>query len=108
MSVLPTASKLFERIIYDQLYNYLSTNNLLTKHQSGFRSLHSTATVLLEATNEWYFNVDQVLFQKRVRVFQHDFQTRETDESTRPLRPSAFIVFECLEIVRNTMHEFLK
>ena len=52
-------SKLFERAIYDQLYIYFSSNNLLTKHQSGFRSLHSTATALLEATNEWYFNVDQ-------------------------------------------------
>ena len=57
--VLPTVSKLFERIIYDQLYTYLSTNNLLIKHHSGFCSLHSTATALLEATNEWYFNVDR-------------------------------------------------
>ena len=59
ITVLPTVSKLFKRIIYDQFYIYLSTNNLLTKHQSGFRTLHSTVTALLEATNEWYFNVDQ-------------------------------------------------
>ena len=58
-SVSPTVSKLFERIIYDQLCIYLSSNSLLIKHQSGFRSLHYTATALLEATNEWYFNVDQ-------------------------------------------------
>ena len=33
-------------------------------------------------------------------MFHQDFQIREikTDESTRPLRPSAFIVFEFLEI----------
>jgi len=49
ISVLRTVSKLFERIIYDQLYTYLSTSNLLTKPQSGFRSLHSTATAPLEA-----------------------------------------------------------
>ena len=41
------------------LYGYLSSNHLLTKHQSGFRSLHSTVTALLDATNEWYLNMDQ-------------------------------------------------
>ena len=59
ISVLPAVGKVFERIIYDQLYSYLSRNKLVTKHQSGFRSLHSTVTALLDATNEWYFNVDQ-------------------------------------------------
>ena len=57
--MLPTIAKLLERLIYDQLYDYLTRNNLLTKHQSGFRSLHSTVTALLDATNEWYFNIDQ-------------------------------------------------
>ena len=51
--------KVFETIIYDQMYSYLSRNKILTKHQSGFCSLHSTVTALLDATNEWYFNIDQ-------------------------------------------------
>ena len=59
ISVLPAVGKVFERIIYDHLYSYLSRNKLSTKHQSGFRSLHSTETALLDATNEWYFNIDQ-------------------------------------------------
>ena len=59
ISVLPAVGKVFERIIYDQLYSYLSRNKLVTKHQSGFRSLHSTVTALLDATNEWYRNIDQ-------------------------------------------------
>ena len=29
------------------------------KHQPGFLSLHSTVTALLEATNEWYLNIDK-------------------------------------------------
>ena len=59
ISVLPAVAKVFERIIYNQLYGYVSSNHLLTKHQSGFRSLHSTVTALLDATNEWYLNIDQ-------------------------------------------------
>ena len=42
--------KVFERIIYDQVYGYLTENNLISSQQSGFRSLHSTVTALLEAT----------------------------------------------------------
>ena len=51
ISVIPTVSKIYEKIIYDQLYAYLNVNNLLTYCQSGFRSFHSTLTALLEATN---------------------------------------------------------
>lgn len=58
ISVLPMLSKICERIVYDQLYTYLSKNNILNKYQSGFRSLHSTVTALLDATNEWYLNMD--------------------------------------------------
>jgi hypothetical protein len=37
---------------------YLFENKLLTNCQSGFRGLHSTVTALLEATNEWAYNID--------------------------------------------------
>ena len=50
---------MLERIIYDQLYKYLVDNKLLSSHQSGFRSVHSTVTALLEATDSWSFNMDR-------------------------------------------------
>ena len=59
ISVLSTVSKVCERVVYDQLYAYLTENALLTKCQSGFRSLHSTVTALLDVTNEWYLNIDR-------------------------------------------------
>ncbi|CAB4016927.1 Hypothetical predicted protein, partial [Paramuricea clavata] len=58
ISIVSVVAKVFERIIYDQLYLFLSENSLLTNCQSGFRGLHSTVTALLEATNDWAYNID--------------------------------------------------
>ena len=59
ISVIPIVAKIFEKIVYDQLYRYLNSNNLLTNCQSGFRSLHSTLTALLETANSWNVNIDK-------------------------------------------------
>ena len=58
ISIIPVVAKVFERIIYDQFHKYLNDNDLLANFQSGFRSLHSTLTSLLEATNSWSVNID--------------------------------------------------
>ena len=42
ISLLPTISKIFERIIHIQLQEYLNRNNRLAEQQYGFRSNHST------------------------------------------------------------------
>ena len=57
--VLSVISKVFERIVFDQLYTYFNENNLLHKNQSGFRKCHSTMTALIDATIEWLANMDQ-------------------------------------------------
>ena len=62
ISVLPVISKIMEKILYDQLYNYLSNFNLLSDNQFGFRKFHSTATALLDCTNHWYTNLDKKMF----------------------------------------------
>ena len=56
-------AKIFEKIkiVYDQLYQYLNSYNLLNTCQSGFRSLHSALTALLEANNSWSENEDNGL-----------------------------------------------
>ena len=59
ISVISVIAKVFERIVYDQLYNFLSNEDIISTHQSGFRSLHSTVTALLEATDNWAFNIDR-------------------------------------------------
>ena len=52
-------AKVFERIVYDQLYAYLEEHNIICKYQSGFRAIHSTVTALLEATDTWAYNIDR-------------------------------------------------
>ena len=59
ISVLPTISRLFEGLIYDQFFSYLTDYNLINTRQSGFRSLHSTLTALLAMSSQWCFNIDR-------------------------------------------------
>ena len=42
ISLLPTLSKIFERVIHTQLYTYFDENKLLSEQQYGFREKHST------------------------------------------------------------------
>ena len=58
ISVLPFISRLFEKLIFNQFYEYLDANKSLYEHQSGFRLLHSVATALMASTNDWYLNID--------------------------------------------------
>ena len=57
ISIISVVAKVSERIVYD-LYNFLNSEEIISKQQSGFRSLHSTVTTLLEATDGWAFNID--------------------------------------------------
>ena len=50
ISLLPTFSKILERIVYDRLYDHLTTQKVLTDKQFGIRSNHSTELALLYAT----------------------------------------------------------
>ena len=43
----------------DQSYNFLSTEEVISGQQSGLRSLHSTVSARLEATDSWAFNIDR-------------------------------------------------
>ena len=42
VSLLPAFSKIIERLVFNRLSKFLNTNDLLYKHQYGFRSNHNT------------------------------------------------------------------
>ena len=51
ISLLSSISKIFERVAFNQLYDYLTSNDLLYESQYGFRKYHSTELAALEFTN---------------------------------------------------------
>ena len=59
ISLLSSLSKVFEKIVFDQLYDYLITNGLLFERQYGFRKQHSTELVALELTDRIRREMDQ-------------------------------------------------
>ena len=61
ISVISTIAKIFEKITYTQILDYLDENRVISPNQSGFRSFHSTETALLSSTNEWLTNMGQSL-----------------------------------------------
>ena len=61
ISILPTVSKVIERAVHSQLYDYLDSNNLLTVNQFGFRRARSTALALTQFTDEVLSNMDKGL-----------------------------------------------
>ena len=50
ISMLPICGKLFEKLIFDEIYDHLVKNDLLTPNQSGFRPGDSTINQLLSIT----------------------------------------------------------
>ena len=62
ISLLPSISKVFEKVVYNQLSKYLSTNQLLYGSQRGLRKQHSTETSTLELVD--------TLLQTRDSIFR--------------------------------------
>ena len=48
ISLLPAISKIFEKVIFDQILDYFNTNKLFSDNQYGFRKQHSTELAAIE------------------------------------------------------------
>ena len=59
ISILPAISKVFEKVAFNQVYDYFKTNKLLYKSQYGFRKKHSTEQACLEFTDRILHDLDK-------------------------------------------------
>ena len=58
ISLLPIFGKNFERIIYNNIFEYLTTNKLISDNQSGFKPGDSCVNQLLSITHELCHSLD--------------------------------------------------
>ena len=58
ISLLPSLSKFFVRVIFDQLLGYFANNNLLCLDQFGFRPGHSTKLAALRLVDHLITQMD--------------------------------------------------
>ena len=53
VAILSPISKVLEKIVYEEIYNYFTNNKLLHPNLHGYRKHRSTQTALLQMYNRW-------------------------------------------------------
>ena len=61
ISLLPIAGKIFERILYNLMFEFFSKNHLISHNQSGFKPGDLCINQLLSITHEIYKSFDNGL-----------------------------------------------
>ena len=59
VSTLSFISKIYEKVVLNQLFHFLNDNKLLSPNQSAYRAGHSTETALIKVVNDILLSLDQ-------------------------------------------------
>ena len=59
LSLLPVFGKIFEKLIFNEIYSFLDRERLLSTNQSGFRPFDSCVNQLLTITHEIFSSFDR-------------------------------------------------
>ena len=74
VSILPSFSKILEKVVYNRLIDYLTKFNILNKNQYGFRQKHSTAMAILDFVEKIHSAIDM---QWRI-LYRYLFRSRKS------------------------------
>ena len=59
ISILPVVAKVFESLVFSQVYRFLMQQNILNEIQSGFRVGYCTQDVLPKVVDDWRRSLDK-------------------------------------------------
>ena len=54
LSLLPSFSKILERLMYNRLHNYLKQNNIIHEKQFNFQGGHSTSDAIVQLVDKFF------------------------------------------------------
>ena len=86
ISILPSISKVFQRIICNQIHNYFHVNDLYFCSQYGFRKEHSTELAMLELIDRITPHLDKIFesyLNERQQYVDLDGTNSNYNRSTR-------------------------
>ena len=69
VSLLSIYEKIFERIIYNNLFEYFIENDLTSQNQSGFKPGNSCINELISITHEIYLSFDKMFELRGVFLY---------------------------------------
>ena len=91
ISLLPQISKVIEKIVHEQVLEYLDTNKILYRYQSGFRPHHSTDTCLSYLSDKITQAFEKGMFTGMILIdLQKAFDTIDHEIFLEKLKHLAF------------------